>query len=389
MSWLMRTGIALGMLLLSVFNGYAEDSITVYKLLQRLEHIQLARDSAFPPGSFPSYRKYSTRDDVYKKDDNAFFTALIAFTLKQHQSIYTPAEKLLADRIINRTKEYYQLFRNTTGRHTYNFWRTNPPVVFPNGDWLNWMNKTHKLPDDIDDTVMILMATDTDEHVAKSVHALMAQYANTKKRTSKSSYKKYRRMPVYSTWFGEKMPVDIDVCVLSNALNFVHQFHLKYTQSDSATVKLLGDVMAHKHYLTNPAFISPHYARTPIILYHFARMIQQGKIHEFDQYKPQLIADAQDCYRKADNFLDQVLLSSALYMLGSKPGTMMLQTDATFDVLLEKNDFVFFVANMSAIMPAKMRQLMTSAKLGTFYYYCPAYNNVLLLENLLLARGTM
>jgi hypothetical protein len=249
------------------------------------------------------------------------------------------------------------------------------------------LNKTNALPDDADDTVMVLMASDTDDSTAADVHELMQMYANTSSgRKSKSSYKKYKNLPVYSTWFGKNWPIDIDVCVLSNVLTFVQKYHLPFSRQDSASIHVLSDVMAHRYYMTAPSYISPHYARTPVILYHLARVMQQGKIPGLDVYKQQLIADAQTEYRQTNNFLDKILLSSALYKLGTTPTDSSAYSDSGFRGSVEGNNFSFFIANVSAVLPNPLRMWMTGTKLGTFYYYCPAYNDAVLLENLLLAR---
>lgn len=45
--------------------------------------------------------------------------------------------------------------------------------------------------------------------------------------------------------------------------------------------------------------------------------------------------------------------------------------------------FYFFIASMASMLPDPWKKRVTNMGVGTFYYYCPAYNNLLLLENLI------
>jgi hypothetical protein len=361
---------------------YGNDSILIHRLVQRLTSLQIKNNKDFSDGIFPSFRNYQMRQETYKNDDNIFFTALIIHTLKQLLPYLSVQDQLLCKDMFVKAMPAFKKYKNRNGFNTYNFWQTETPKVFPNGGWLNLMNKSETLPDDLDDTSIILMATDAPDSVVQKVHQLMQKHSNCTKRFIKNTFPKYKNIPAYSTWFGDKMPIDFDVCVLSNILCFVQGSKLSFTKTDSASVYFIQQVIANRHYLTAAPYIAPHYAKPSIILYHFARLMEGKSIPELEKYRSQLIADTQELYTHENNFMNKIILATALMRWGADApeGQFAINTDIIN--YTEQNDFNFFIANMASMLPNPFKRLGSSVGLGLFNYYCPAYNDVLLLEYL-------
>lgn len=365
-------------LLIGVYSkgGYAQMVPSIPDLLNKLQQMQVSADSFYFSGTFSTYRRYGASERL-KPDNAIFFTGLIAFTLKELKPYLNDEEKIICDSIIARAARAYPYFRNTDGRPTFNFWRANPPLVFPNSWFLNHFNKTQQLPDDLDDTVILWLSMNTPDSLAYMVKALMALHANGENNYVKSSYKKYRNVPAYSTWFGKKMPIDFDFCVLCNVLYFAHAFQLPLNEHDSASVDLLRSMIVHKEYLKNPAFISPHYGRTPLLLYHIARLLSRFSIPALDSLKPQLLADAMQTFHHSGNWLDSVLLSTAVFRLGGGKLAITPPDSGYFYA----NNATFFVASFSAILPRFWKKMLLNNQLIKYYYFCPAYRYTLYLEN--------
>jgi len=77
------------------------------------------------------------------------------------------------------------------------------------------MNRSMALPDDMDDTVIDLLALGTDSTSASAVHLLMQQYTNhLNGKIIRNTKKSLKKLPAYSTWFGKKMPIDFDILYL-------------------------------------------------------------------------------------------------------------------------------------------------------------------------------
>jgi hypothetical protein len=361
--------------------AYAGDSTLTHTLLKRLELLQSKSPTVFSKGAFSSYRAYSLNNTIEKADDNAFFTGLICFTLRSMLNDLNEGDKKIALQIIENSLPYFDHFKNQKGRSTYNFWSTNPPKIFPNSGWMNLFDHSQSLPDDFDDTVILLLAMNASDSTAKKVHQLMQDFSNGKGKEIKNTFEAYRNIPAYSTWFGKKMPVDFDISVLSNVLYFVQHYQLKWTAADSASLHLIVKVLEDKKHLDAPSNVSPHYNRTPIILYHLSRLMRLHPIPALEMHKTELVEAAKKLLQESNNFIDQIILSTSLLRWGVVPADIHLSTDKPMIEMIDDPNFVFFIANMSSMLPNPMKNVAGSIGVGRFNYYCEAYNLCLLLEN--------
>lgn len=363
-----------------IISSNANDTLITYRLLKRITALQVKQGGVFPAGSFPSYRMYALNKTRRKADINPFFTGLIVFALRTMQSRLTPYQQQMAMAVIDKARPVFDKFLNRTGRISYNFWPTDTVKVFPNGGWLNWMDRSGSIPDDLDDTSIILLAVDAPLGLVQQVYDSMQRYANTVSGKIKNTLKQYRNSPAYSTWFGKKMPIDFDVSVLANILYLVQRYDLKWTVSDSASLQLIEKSIKSGAILSRPAYISPHYERTPIILYHLARLMAVKPIPELEQYKPMLIKTAKGLRARSKDILDQVILSTALLRWGEPASGPLPDEFLLFTGEIEKDAFCLFVANMASLLPNPLKTIFGASKIGKFYYHCPAYNDLLLLE---------
>jgi hypothetical protein len=378
----MRIGVSV---LLGCFfiTSKANDTTLTLSLLQRVKALQVKDASVFPKGAFASYRTYQYNRNFQKADINGFYTGLIVLTLRDIQPKLTTWQQQIADSIIQQALPVFDKFKNRKGRDTYNFWPTDTAQIFPNSGWLNWFNKSQSLPDDLDDTVIILLAQHADPSTASAIHTLMQGYTNNPTKRINNTFPAYRNIGAYSTWFGEKMPIDFDVSVLSNVLFFVQRYQLNWKAADSASLELIDKVITDNKHIDAPSYISPHYASTPILLYHFSRLMQVKPITELEKHKPALIENAKSYLQKDIPFMEKLLLATALKRWGINSSISISTNEKSIEALIESEDFSFFIANMASMYPNKMKKLVGKAKIGEFRYYCPAYNHVLVLENIL------
>jgi hypothetical protein len=352
------------------------------QLLTRIGQLQSKQNGVFPKGMFPSYRMYALNKDREKADVNGFFTGLIAFTLDDIKPQLSKQQQQQAQQIITNTLPVYPKFQNQKGRSTYNFWSTDTPKIFPNAGWMNVFDKSQSLPDDLDDTVIMLLALNAPDSTAKQIHSLMQGFTNNGGKKVHNTFKDYRGIGAYSTWFGKKMPVDFDVCVLANILYFVQRYQLEWTDADSASLQLIEKVLSDRKHITDAAYVSPHYSKLPNILYHLSRLMSVKPIPSLEKYKPGLIDDAKLAFLHANSFMDEVLLSTSLLRWGVVPPEGKAREAGSWEELIEDGSFSFFIANMASMLPDPLKQWMGGAGVGKFYYDCPAYNNLLVLENL-------
>ncbi|HEY9256849.1 hypothetical protein [Chitinophaga sp.] len=368
------------LVLICGFPATAQQDSFSSRLLHEIAREQVASDSFYFAGMFPSQRYYGRPNGKMKQDNNIFFTGLIAMTLGEIQYQFTGADSVLCRQIRSKACATFPNFRHQSGRATFNFWRTNPSMVFPNSRFLNLFRKWHSLPDDIDDTAILLLAMQADSTMAYQAKLLMQQHANTVHYRIRNTFKKYRQIPAYSTWFGKSMPIDFDACVLTNALYFMHAYNMANSSADSATVQLLDSFIRHREYMSHAAYISPHYARPAVLLYHMARLIGRYPIPALAQHRSQLVTDMRQLLAISTNDMDRIILSTALIWLGDTPPETSLVNVKT------DGRFVFFVAGFNSLLPDIGKKMLSGFPPISYYYQCPAYNKLLLLQHYLLRK---
>lgn len=356
------------------------DTIWSYQLLTKIQALQQT-NTEFPPGIFPSTRVYAYNKNNIKNDPNVFFTGLIVLTLKKYQKLCTPFQQVIINQIAKDALSQVGLFKNKQGRDTYNFWRTDTPQIFPNAGWLNKFDKSQSLPDDFDDTVILLWAQEVSRERASAIHDTMQLFANTKGKTVHNTLKAFETLPAYSTWFGKKMPIDFDMAVLCNVLSFVNAYDLKWTASDSASLQLITTAINNNWHVTKADFIAPHYAKPAVIIYHIARLISAGNqqnIQTLIALKPTLLHQTDSLIAISTDPLENVLLSSARVQFG---GITNITSHTPDQATIEQSKYPFFIANMASMLPNPVKRPLSKLAFAKFEYRCPAYNLALLWEN--------
>ena len=361
----------------------AQDTLTIDHLLDKIETQQLKRNNFFIEGVFPSYISASRKFKTKKKDNTIFYNTLIAYTLKENYNKFSPEQKVVCDSIIARSIRASKYFKNKN-RNTYNFWRTDTTTKFHYSWWLPIFEGKNSLPDDMDDTVLGLLMNDENKDSAEALHQLMQSYINVKP-PLKTTYKIYSNDSAYSTWFGKNFPVVFDVSVLCNVLGFVQQNNLQWTNADSASLQLIIKTIQRNDEIKHPLFVSPYYGNTAIILYHLARLMSIKPINELEALKPQLIETAQQRLQSSNNILEKIILSSALLKWNQKPVDLNISSDEINKI--EKNNLPFFIGNIPSYFKQPWKENFISLRLLMYYHYCPAWNDCLLLEYLLLTKN--
>jgi hypothetical protein len=368
-----------GALLSCKVHSQSTDSFSIKSLLTEIGSLQSIHSYDFPDGAFPSYRKYHF-GNAYKADDNFFYTAITLFNLQRYRNFLTAEEKKEVDQIREKALPYFEIFRSKLYANRYNFWKKSPPVVFPNSGWLNLFNKVNALPDDVDDCSMAMLVIGPRDSSLYDLKQHFLQYSNGSLSTCKSFYKQYRNSPVYNTWLGKNMPIDIDLCVLANVMLMNSSFGLSMTKTDTASLDLLVDMVKANKHITASKYVSPHYENPATILYHIARLMTVSDYKSLLEVKPLLVSQAKELLLKSTYNLEKLLLSNALLQLGeSDIGLFSFSRHQ-----MQENDYPFFIASMASILPNPYKRIFSAVKIGRFSYYSYPFNLSLLYENKLL-----
>ncbi len=362
----------------------ANDSTFIPILFQKLLDKQINQTDFFVEGSFTSFRQRGNNNTL-KPDNNIFFTALIAYTLQELKPYLNSNEKVVADTIINRTKKAFAHYQNISGRLTYNFWRTdNGNDFFPNDKILNKFKKSLALADDLDDTSIILSVLEIDDSTAEKSHFLMQQFANGYYATIKNTFKKYRNLQAYSTWYGKKMPVDFDFGVHCNILSFVNKYKLNWRNTDSTTYNLLMDMICNNYVNEYYSYISPYYSYPSVLYYHLGRLYTSGNTKAWENLKPEIIKKINTSFKNTNGMMYKILLLNTLYKMNASVPDYELSYD---DVVggTYNTDFVYYTGHLFGHLNNSIKTV--SQKLSSitqFKWYSSAFNDCLLLEYLIL-----
>jgi hypothetical protein len=330
------------------------------------------------PGVFPSYVSKKRIYKEQRKDNNIFYNAIIAYTLKTLRPQLAHPDQVIADSIIARSLQVMGRFKNREGRESYNFWRTDSAYRLPYL-WGLKITKKKMLDDDQDCTSMCLLSREIPVTTARQAHGIMQDYTNNSEYPTYTTFARYKAFPAYSTWLGDKFPPVFDICVLSNILSFVQTYELSWTKADSASLGLIIATIKNKDHILNPSIIAPYYGNTSIILYHLARLMSVKPIPALEEMKASLIADATNQLSQAKTELEKLILINALLKWDSRTALPGVNPNE-----IEKSNFPFFIGNIPSILSLSLKKPLSKKEIGFYYHYCPAYNNVLLLEWLVL-----
>ena len=383
----MKKGILSILLIVFSFNLYAasaiSDSILKHRkaILKLITDLQIKNPSEVLNGSFPSYRKYYFSSKL-KQEDNVFFTSLVLFNIGQFSSLMHPEELSMLEKAKSNALVYIDRFKNQNNHLTYNFWPRNPPQIFPNGGWLNLINKNAALADDIDDGAITLLALGSNDSLAKLMQSKIGAFRVGLIKPNRSFYKEYKDKPVYSTWLGTKMPKDVDLSVLTNVLLMHTIAKIPLNATDSASLDLIVDLVKANKHLTDPTYVSQHYANSATILYHVARLAYYSDYPALLALKPVLLEQALALSKQARFPLEQLLLNTSILRLGGKIEFPIDVNEASLKV----NNYPYFIANIASVLNNPFKRIVNRSNVVRFDYYSYAFNLSLMYENLML-RG--
>lgn len=199
----------------------------------------------------------------------------------------------------------------------------------------------------------------------------------------------YRNYATYSTWFGKKFPVVLDGVVLSNILSFVNHYALPWTGADSAALRFIVQTVRSGDYINRPLAISPYYGKTSIILYHYSRLMQQGRLPALDSLRPELIRTCHLLLNAGTGtaLMEKIIAANALVWLGEPAPELSLPDRKSWKEQIEHSDFAYFIGNIPSYMPRPVQGALTGINGLMYYHYCPAFNDALVLQYLVSNPG--
>jgi len=367
--------------LFTLFSFAGNDSLLINSLLKEIASMQIKQDDGeFYAGMFYSSRECGGFPHNHQRDNNVFFTAITAFSIKNMLPYLTGQNKATAQSIISKAVATYPHFKNRFGNPFYNFWPTNAPIM-PHTYYFKYLKGIFGQGEDADDSVMILMSAEKNDSTNRVLKKRMVDVSNLSRRKIISTFKKYREYPAYSTWLGFKMTPDFDFSVQCNLMYFTLQKQLPFARQDSATIDLLAEMVKNREYIKHPVYISPYYVKTPVLLYHLARLMGAFYIPQLEQYRSQIVADIRKELVESTNVMDHIILRTSLLRLKADAPPLDVNSMEEFEKSNQQY-YIFFQARPAFSYPTPFKQVFLHWSYINYYFYCPAYNKTLWLEYL-------
>ncbi len=354
------------------------DTILINQLIKEIAKEQVKTKTELFEGMFPSFRECSGIPHNYQPDNTVFFTAISIFTLQNLLPYLKNENKIIAENVIENGIKSFIYYKNKKGPF-YGFWPTDS-IIMPHTYYLKYLKCIFGQGDDADDAVMILMASKSNDSICSVLKKRLIEVSNLNSKRIFSTFKRYKNIQAYSTYLGYKMPVDFDLGVQCNILYFMFDRKLPLVKQDSATIKLLQQIIANRDYMKHPIYLSPYYVTSPILLYHISRLIGKFKINELEPYRQQLIDDIRKLYNSG-NTMDNIILNTSLIRLKAKPFSSEINSLSEFKKS-DQNKFIFFQARAAFWYPTPLKQIFLHFRYINYYFYCPTYNKLLWLEYL-------
>ena len=342
-------------------------------LLLEIKSLQTQGKSAFyREGVFPSQRKYSLSKTV-REDDNCFFTALIAFTLLRLKKNLSPEESAIIGSVKHEAQKAFQYYRNAKA-YTYNFWRTEKNAHFPNSKLFSKYDY-FRLADDTDCTALIYLATNVSDYDAIYLKSKLLYHAKTLAGISNNTLRHYRRLKLYSTWFGKNIPAEPDLCVISNLLYLIFEKKLLLNEYDIDCIKFICSVIRQDEHKTEPFRVAPYYPKTSIILYHVARLLTITSHPVLLELREKLRKDIFQQLLEKIHPMEKIFLNTSLVWLGETGSIENLEMPAN-------TDFPWFIAGMLTSVNNPVTRALAPLPLFHIEFYCEAYMKTLFFEYL-------
>lgn len=375
-----------------------DPSFHVESLLLELRELQSKGDSFYLKGLFPSQR-YHPFLPYKREDDNLFFTASIVHILQGVRSQMTNTELKVADSIIADGLSSYSLFKNKDGLDTYNFWQTKPSRHFPNGLLMHRL-KHFQIPDDVDDTSLVFLTENASKERVEQLREKLKQHSNLAYKQAFNPLPIHRDLRCYSTFFGKKMYIEFDICVLSNLMRLIlMHFKDELNEFDHDTLRFITEAIANDEHKEYPFRSAPNYPTTELILYHVSRLIpllpEEYSITIREKIESELFIQVRWAKGMKRILLENAMLKLGVELPSISTSGMTLETGLsmepmymTVNELMQDSSFFFFHAGMITAFENKIAQSLAHNSFFHLRYASKALNGALLVENILLKRIT-
>ncbi|RZK54316.1 MAG: hypothetical protein EOO59_11575 [Hymenobacter sp.] len=346
------------------------------QLIARIAALQSTGDQHHPAGLFPSLR-WKKAIGYRRPDSNGFFTSLIVFTLREIRAQLPAASQALVDDMAAKALVIYPLYQSKSGQATYNFYPPRPKQHFPHG-YLLHRTRHFAAPDDLDSTSLAYLSNPRPAAENRWLKAKLQAHANTVKGWATTGPRAFRGKKIYSAWFGERMPIDMDASTLSNGMLWVVRTGLPLNAFDEDSLAFINWTIASGEYRRRPLDVSAYYATAPLIAYHVGRLLAEADLPQLAEARAALRRDLPALLTAAPSLMDKVLLGSTLLRLGEPPAPFLHPAWTLAELEPRSRGLYFCIAPLLNYYP--QTRWLARWRLSQIDWECPAHSLTLVAE---------
>jgi hypothetical protein len=346
------------------------------QLLARITALQSTGDQHHPAGLFPSLR-WKTALGYRREDSNGFFTSLTVFTLREMQARLPAAAQAMVNDIAAKALAVYPLYQSKSGQATYNFYPPRPKQHFPHG-YLLHRTRHFAAPDDLDSTSLAYLAYPRPAAQNQWLKAKLQAHANTVKGWASTGPVAFRQKKIYSAWFGERMPIDMDASTLSNGMLWVVRSGLPLNEFDTDSLAFINWAIASGEYWRRPLDVSAYYASAPLIAYHVGRLLAEAELPALAEARATLLRELPTLLAGSSHFMDKILVGTTLLRLGAAQPPLLDANWTLAELEARSRGLYFCIAPLLNYYP--QTRWLARWRLSQIDWECPAHSLALLAE---------
>lgn len=180
------------------------------------------------------------------------------------------------------------------------------------------------------------------------------------------------------------MPIEHDVCALCNLMYLFEKHQLPHNEYDEAVFIFLRDVILEEKYITNAFKVAHNYATTPLIIYHYARLLGDFNISQLEVCRENLIDKIKQLIDNESNTMNRTILETSLLKLDKNEriinGRRSAYQLSTGGVPLNNYPFTYFIAGLLSSYRNPILYFFAPFKITQMEWECEAHELALILE---------
>ena len=173
-----------------------------------------------------------------------------------------------------------------------------------------------------------------------------------------------------------KICIEHDVCALCNLMYLFEKHQLPPNEYDEAVFAFLREVILEEKYITNAFKVAHNYATTPLIIYHYARLLGDFKVPQLEICREKLINKIKQLLDNELDTMNRVILETSLLKLDKNEKF----TDSQFLITNHQSPFTYFIAGLLSSYKNPILYFFAPFKITQMEWECEAHELALIVE---------